>query len=62
MRSIITAEMCERFLEYRENRNNTAHDYGVNFAEKTLVLLPVYINDAKQLAAAIKQQKDDTAE
>ncbi len=54
--------MCERFLEYRENRNNTAHDYGVNFAEKTLVLLPVYINDAKQLAAAIKQQKDDTAE
>ncbi|TAH27768.1 MAG: nucleotidyltransferase, partial [Cytophagales bacterium] len=32
LRSIITLELCERFLEYRDNRNNTAHDYGVSFA------------------------------
>lgn len=56
VRSIISPELCERFLEYRENRNNTAHDYGVNFAEETLALLPHFITDAKLLAEAIKQQ------
>ncbi len=61
-RSIITPEMCERFLEYRENRNNTAYDYGVGFAEETLALLPDFIADAKLLAEAINQQKDDIKE
>lgn len=46
LRSIISPELCERFFEYRDNRNNTAHDYGVNFAEETLVLLPNFIIDA----------------
>jgi len=59
LRSIISAELCERFLQYRDNRNNTAHDYGVNFAEETLVLLPHFITDASLIAEAIKQQKDD---
>lgn len=62
VRSIISPELCERFLEYRENRNNTAHDYGVNFAEETLVLLPNFIVDAKLLAEAINQQNNDTKE
>jgi hypothetical protein len=61
-RSIISPDMCERFLEYRENRNNTAHDYGVNFAEGTLMLLPGFIADAKQLAENIKLQNDDYQE
>lgn len=56
LRSLITAETCERWLEYRDNRNNTAHDYGVNFAEETLRLLPQFILDAKQLAEIIQQQ------
>jgi uncharacterized protein YutE (UPF0331/DUF86 family) len=60
LRSIITPELCERFLEYRDNRNNTAHDYGVNFAEETLVLLPKFIEDAQWLAESIKQLPDDT--
>ena len=62
VRSIITTELCERFLEYRENRNNTAHDYGVNFAEETLVLLPNFIADTQLLAEAINQQDNDTEE
>jgi nucleotidyltransferase substrate binding protein (TIGR01987 family) len=53
LRSILTEEACERWMEYRENRNNTAHDYGVNFAEETVVLLPQFIEDAKTLAKAI---------
>jgi len=60
LRSIVSAELCERFLEYRENRNSTAHDYGVNFAEETLVLLPAFIEDARSLTEAIKQQPYET--
>jgi nucleotidyltransferase substrate binding protein (TIGR01987 family) len=58
LQSIINADMCERWLEYRDNRNNTAHDYGVNFAEETLLLLPLFINDARALGQIIKQQND----
>ena len=58
LRSIITDETCERWMHYRDNRNNTAHDYGVNFAEETLVFLPQFIADASSLAAAIKQHND----
>jgi hypothetical protein len=60
LRSIILPELCERFLEYRDNRNNTAHDYGVAFAEETLVILPQFIEDAQTLAECIKQLPDDT--
>ncbi len=58
LRSLITVEACERWLEYRDNRNNTAHDYGVNFAEETLILLPQFIEDATSLVQVIKQQND----
>jgi nucleotidyltransferase substrate binding protein (TIGR01987 family) len=56
LRGMISPEMCERWLEYRDNRNNTAHDYGVNFAKETLLLLPQFITDATALAQIIKQQ------
>lgn len=59
LRNIINAETCERWLQYRDNRNNTAHDYGVNFAEETLVLLPQFITDAGALAEAINQHPTD---
>ncbi len=59
LRNIITAETCERWLQYRDNRNNTSHDYGVNFAEETLVLLPQFIADATGLATAINKLNTD---
>ena len=51
---LIEPDVCERWLEYRDNRNNTAHDYGEGFAETTLKLLPNFINDAKALASVIE--------
>ncbi|MDR3189448.1 MAG: nucleotidyltransferase substrate binding protein [Prevotellaceae bacterium] len=56
LRSIITADECERWLQYRDSRNDTAHEYGADFAEKTLDLLPQLIGDAARLVAAIRQQ------
>lgn len=54
LHNIITDEACERWLQYRDNRNSTAHDYGIHFAGETITLLPQFITDATQLAAAIQ--------
>ncbi len=60
MRSLMNAEVGERWLEYRDNRNNTAHDYGLKFAEETLVLLPQFISDSTSLVQIIKEHNNAT--
>ena len=57
--SLIGMESCERWLIYRDNRNNTAHDYGEGFAEQTLKLLPEFITDAKEVLNALQSHKDN---
>lgn len=54
--SILTPEEAQRWLEYRDNRNSVAHDYGEGFAEETLKLLPQFILDAKTLSTAINKE------
>ena len=44
---LLKIEEVKRWLEYRDNRNTTSHDYGVALAEKTLPLLPQFILDAR---------------
>ncbi len=56
---LIEPDAVERWLRYRDNRNYTAHDYGEDFAEATLRLLPKFIEDAKALAGIIEQTNDD---
>ncbi|MBM7072115.1 nucleotidyltransferase substrate binding protein [Shewanella sp. 202IG2-18] len=56
---IISIEEAERWLTYRDNRNETAHDYGAGFAEKTLVILDTFIEDATQLAQYLSEQDYD---
>ena len=55
---LIASDAVERWLGYRDHRNDTAHDYGEDFAEATLALLPVFIDDAKSLADMIEQAAD----
>jgi len=43
---LLDAAAVVRWFKYRDNRNNTAHDYGKGFAEETLVLLPQFLSDA----------------
>lgn len=50
---LMQVDAVERWFEYRDNRNNTAHDYGVGFAEETLALLPGFLADVKALEAAL---------
>jgi nucleotidyltransferase substrate binding protein (TIGR01987 family) len=53
---LISLETAERWLIYRDNRNDTAHDYGEGFADETLALLPQFIIDARQLNTVIATQ------
>ena len=51
-------DAVERWLRYRDNRSDTAHDYGEDFAEATLKLLPDFIVDARALADLIDREDD----
>jgi nucleotidyltransferase substrate binding protein (TIGR01987 family) len=51
---LLDAGAVERWLGYRANRNNTAHDYGEGFANETLRLLPQYLVDVRDLAPKIQ--------
>lgn len=52
--SILTEAEVNRWMQYRDNRNNTAHDYGQAFAEETLNLIDDFIVDVKHLKEVIK--------
>ena len=56
---LITPDACQRWFLYRDNRNDTAHDYGEGFAEATIKLLPAFISDASELAELIARGPDD---
>lgn len=58
---LMTLEEVERWFAYRDNRNNTAHDYGENFAKETLSLIPNFITDAARLEAVLRERFSEGA-
>ena len=56
---LIDMEAVERWFKYRDNRNFTAHEYGADFAEKTLKLLPDFIADVRSLIKVIEETNSD---
>lgn len=56
---LIDASACERWLRYRDNRNDPAHDSGDGFARATLTLLPAFVADARALTDMIDDRNDD---
>lgn len=54
--SLLSQEEVERWFEYRDNRNNTAHDYGKAFAEETLTLIDSFLIDVKNLKRIIENE------
>lgn len=53
--ALMTAPEVDRWFVYRDNRNTTAHEYGKNFAEKTVVTLPDFIRDADMVLVALRR-------
>ena len=59
LHGLIGVEASERWMAYRDNRNDTAHDYGEGFAETTIGLLEQFIPDARELARIIGEDTDE---
>ena len=55
---LISVDACERWLLYKDSRNNTAHRYGEDYANETLELLPEFIEDARELAQVLAEPYD----
>ncbi len=53
LHGLLTLDEVERWLEYRDNRNVTSHDYGESIANETLVLIEAFIVDAQRLIEVI---------
>jgi len=53
LHSLLNIEEVERWLEYRDNRNSTTHDYGVYLANETLILIEQFMIDVDKLIEVI---------
>lgn len=53
---LMTLEEVERWFAYRDNRNNTAHDYGEAFAHTTLELIGKFLEDVRNLSSMLDQK------
>lgn len=56
LHGLLSIDEVQRWCEYRDNRNSTSHDYGVDLANKTLVLMEEFIRDASHLAEVITHE------
>ncbi|MDD1632586.1 MAG: nucleotidyltransferase substrate binding protein [Methylococcaceae bacterium] len=59
---LLTLPEVERWFSYRDNRNNTAHDYGEQFANETLTLIPAFLEDIATLADVLERKLGKEAE
>ena len=59
---LLTLPEVERWFSYRDNRNNTAHDYGEQFANETLTLIPAFLEDIATLADVLECKLGKEAE
>ncbi|NJM43296.1 MAG: nucleotidyltransferase [Brachymonas sp.] len=51
---LMDLEAVERWLNYRDHRNQSAHEYGQSYADAILPLLPQFVADANALLLAIE--------
>lgn len=59
---LLTLPEVERWFAYRDNRNNTAYDYGEQFANDTLTLIPAFLQDIATLADVLERKLGKEAE
>ncbi len=59
---LLTLEEVERWFSYRDNRNDTAHDYGEGFTRETLALMPDFIRDARALESRLRPDDQDSGD
>ena len=52
--SWLSEDEVNRWFQYRDNRNSTAHDYGQAFAEETLKIIDDFLKDVSHLKEIIE--------
>jgi uncharacterized protein YutE (UPF0331/DUF86 family) len=57
---LLTVDEVERWFGYRDNRNDTAHDYGEGFAHETLALMPAFVRDVRAMEARLAGAEGQT--
>jgi len=55
--NLLTLQEVERWFAYRDSRNDTAHDYGVEFAETVLKLIKKFLVDARSLHQTLSSRQ-----
>lgn len=58
---LMTLTEVERWFRYRDNRNDTARDYGEAFARETLTLIPGFLDDVSRLADRLQDKLGENA-
>ena len=53
---LLTLDGVDQWLLHRDNRNTSAHEYGMQFAEKIVSLLPTFISDTHAVLTTLRQQ------
>ena len=56
LHGLLSAADLERWLAYRDSRNDTAHNYGEQFADTTLALINDFQRDALALYETMQQK------
>ncbi len=56
LHGLLSAAELERWLVYRDSRNDTAHNYGEQFADTTLALITDFQRDALALYETLRQK------
>ena len=54
--NLIDEKQVLKWLEYRDNRNITSHDYGEILADNALEIIPEFINDAEILEEILNKK------
>ncbi len=60
LHGLLGIDEVERWLQYRDNRNSTSHDYGEHLANHTLKLMDQFIQDARKLVEVIEHDNQRT--
>lgn len=53
---LLSLDEVDRWLLHRDNRNTSAHEYGMQFAEKIVTNLPMFISDTHAVLNKLRQQ------
>ena len=53
---LLSLDEVDRWLLHRDNRNTSAHEYGMQFAEKIVSTLSTFISDTNAVLTTLRQQ------